>query len=102
MKKIFKFVAPNGEYVKWGEFDEKMKILTFEVERYSEEGVLIGKSAIDAMLPEDFNINSEIKIVSSYSDSMSRRCEPPRQIDDYHCEVGIDPYEEDNRKILND
>ena len=94
MKKIFKFIGPNGEYVKWGEFDDKKHVLTFEVEEYYGDGVLSGKKTIDFILPEDFDLNSKLNIISSYRDNgFLRSVAPDQQIVDKA---------EDNREFLVD
>ena len=65
MKKIFRFTAPDGEFVKWGEFDNNKKVLTIEVEKYTDDGDLIEKESIDFTLPEDLGLKSNWTIRSS-------------------------------------
>ena len=64
MKKIFKFIAPNGEYVEWGEFDDKNRILTFEVKNFSDYGILIDTERVDLILPENFDLDLKPSIYS--------------------------------------
>ena len=94
MKKIFKFIGPNGEYVKWGEFNGEKQILTLEVEEYCDDGVLLGKKAIDFILPENIDMNSKLNIISSYENSGFLRSEAPDQ--------QIVDKAEDNREFLAD
>lgn len=67
MKKIIKFIAPNGEYVEWGNFDNSpSKQLCFEVKTFNDEGVLESVDSVEFRLPEKLGIESQWKVSSSY------------------------------------
>lgn len=105
MKKIFKFIAPNGEYVTWGEFDGKQKIISFEVEKFNDEGILMEKEIMDFVLPENLGVNSKWEVRSSYRSSDFLRCDKPQRFDNYDAAekfVDSESKPEDNRKILID
>ena len=79
MKKIFKFIAPNGEYVEWGEFDDKKHIATFEVKKFFDNGVLMETEQVDFILPENFDLNTKLNITSSYRGNGFRTADAPDQ-----------------------
>ena len=97
MKKIFKFIAPNGEYVEWGEFDKKKHIVALEVEKFFDDGVLAETQRLDFILPEDFKLGTELNIVSSYRRTGFGKTTAP----DQDCLVDKAD-DEDPREILND
>ncbi len=85
MKKIFKFTAPNGEIIKWGNFDDKKTVSSLVVDKFSDDGYLLETESIQFVLPEDIRNKSEWDILTS------------------HRTVHYDKEEEtDNRKILTD
>lgn len=96
MKKVFKFIAPNGEYVEWGEFDDKKRIVTFEVKKFCDDGVLMETEQLDFILPEKFDLNSTLNIVSSYHGNGFRKIDVPDQ------KWREEDTQEDNRELLTD
>lgn len=97
MKKICKFIAPNGEYVEWGEFDDKSRVLTFEVKTFYEDGVLMKTEQVDFILPEELDLKSAWQTRSSYRAAGFTRTDPPVQDNEEGNKA-----DEDTRKILND
>ena len=96
MKKILKFIAPNGDYVEWGEFDEKKRILTLEVKKFDEDGSLAETEQLDFMLPENFDLNSQISVISTCKVAGFRKTDAPEQ------GCLLDKVDEDQREVLTD
>lgn len=96
MKKIYKFVAPNGEYVEWGVFDDKKRIVTLEVKTFSDDGVMGEKEEVDFILPETLDLNSKINFISSYKMNGFMKTDSPNQ------DATMDNADNDPREVLHD
>ena len=79
MKRIVKFIGPNGEYVEWGEFDERKRILTFEVKKFNDDGVLMETEQVEFSLPDKLDLESAWQTKSSYRGSGFRKTDAPEQ-----------------------
>lgn len=97
MKKIYNFIGPNGEYIEWGDFDDKKQIVTLEVKKFYDDGVFAEKEQVDFIIPDNFDLNFKPQIVSSYRQSSSVKTEAP----DQSCLVDKEE-DKDTREFLTD
>lgn len=65
MKRIVKFTAPNGEFIEWGEFDEKLKFCKLEIKEFDDDGKLHNTDSMEFSFPKELTIRSNLSVLSS-------------------------------------